>query len=136
NLKKLKDLVIVITGASSGIGLVTAKMAASRGAKVVAAARNENALKQLVEELTAKGYSATYVKADVGREEDIKKIAETAISEFGRFDTWVNNAGITIYGHAMDVSNEDIKRMFDTNFWGVVYGTKTDRKSVVKGRSG
>jgi len=125
NLKKLKDLVIVITGASSGIGLVTAKMAASRGAKVVAAARNENALKQLVEELTAKGYSATYVKADVGREEDIKKIAETAISEFGRFDTWVNNAGITIYGHAMDVSNEDIKRMFDTNFWGVVYGTKT-----------
>ena len=123
-LKNLKEQVIVITGASSGIGLVTARMAASRGAKVVVAARNEDALKQLVEEFREKGYPAIYVKADVGREEDIKKIAETAKSEFGHFDTWVNNAGVSIYGHAMDVSNDDIKRMFDTNFWSVVYGTK------------
>ncbi|PWA08438.1 oxidoreductase [Pueribacillus theae] len=123
-LKKLKDQVIVITGASSGIGLVTARMAASKGAKVVAAARNEDALKELVEELRGKGYHATWVKADVGREEDVNNIAETAIKEFGRFDTWVNNAGVSIFGHAMDVTNEDIKRMFETNFWGVVYGTK------------
>ncbi|GEL76881.1 SDR family oxidoreductase [Tenuibacillus multivorans] len=124
NLKKLEDQVIVITGASSGIGLVTARMAASRGAKVVVAARNEEALRQLVMEFKENGYPATYVTADVGSEEDIKKIAETALNEFGRFDTWVNNAGVSIYGHAMDVSNEDIKRMFDTNFWSVVYGTK------------
>lgn len=123
-LKNLKDQVIVITGASSGIGLVTARMAASKGAKVVVAARNEDALKVLVEELKAKGYPAFSVKADVGKEEDIKKIAKTAIKEFGRFDTWVNNAGVSIYGHAMDVKIEDIKRMFDTNFWGVVYGSR------------
>ncbi|KKB35261.1 SDR family oxidoreductase [Bacillus thermotolerans] len=123
-LKKLSDQVIVITGASSGIGLVTARMAASQGAKVVAAARNEAALKELVNELKGKGHSAIYVKADVGREEDVNRIAETAIKEFGGFDTWVNNAGVSIYGHAMEVSNQDIQRMFETNFWGVVYGTK------------
>lgn len=124
SLKNLEDQVIVITGASSGIGLVTARMAAEKGAKVVLAARNEDALKELVDELQRKGHSATYVKADVGIEEDVNHIAETAIKEYGRFDTWVNNAGVTIFGYAMDVSNEDMKRMFDTNFWGVVYGSK------------
>lgn len=124
NLKHLSNQVIVITGASSGVGLVTARMAAAQGAKVVAAARNEEALNQLVDELRGKGHEAIYVKADVGREEDIIKIAESAIGFFGRFDTWVNNAGISIYGHAMDVTTEDMKRMFDTNFWSVVYGSK------------
>ncbi|HEY4602010.1 MAG TPA: SDR family oxidoreductase [Cerasibacillus sp.] len=123
-LKKLSNQVIVITGASSGVGLVTARMAAEMGAKVVVAARNEEALKELVNELRQKGHSAIYVKADVGVEEDVKIIAKTAIREFGRFDTWVNNAGVTIFGYAMDVSNEDMKRMFDTNYWGVVYGSK------------
>lgn len=123
-LKRLKDQVIVITGASSGVGLVTARMAAKRGAKLVLAARNEVALKELVTELRDKGHSAIFVKADVGKEEDVKMIAEKAINEYGRFDTWVNNAGVTIYGYAMDVSNEDMKRMFDTNYWGVVYGSK------------
>lgn len=123
-LKNIEDQVIVITGASSGIGLVTARMAAERGAKVVVAARNEEALRQLVEELKEKGHTATFVKADVGEEEDVYKIAATAINEFGRFDTWVNNAGVSIFGHAMDVSNEDINRLLATNFWSVVYGSK------------
>lgn len=116
-LKKLKDQVIVITGASSGIGLVTARMAAEKGAKVVAAARNEDALKELTDELKEKGHDAIWVKADVGKEEDVNRIAETAISTFGRFDTWVNNAAGSTFGHAMDVTVEDMKRMFDTNFW-------------------
>lgn len=123
-LKKLKNQVIVITGASSGIGLATARMAAAKGAKVVAAARNEVALKQLTDELREQGYTATWVKADVGKEEDVQKIAETAIKEFGDFDTWVNNAGISIFGDATEVTIEDMKRMFDTNFWSVVYGSR------------
>lgn len=115
---------IVITGASSGVGLATARMAAEQGAKVVAVARNEGALCQLVEELKTNGHEAIYVVADVGSEADVSRIAETAIDEYGRFDTWVNNAGVTIYGYAMDVEVADMKRLFATNFWGVVYGSR------------
>lgn len=123
-LKKLNDQVIIITGASSGIGLVTARMAAAKGAKLVLAARNEAALKELTEELREAGHEAVYVRADVGIEEDVNMIAETALKSFGRFDTWVNNAGVSIYGKAMDVSYQDMKRLFATNYWGVVYGSR------------
>ncbi len=123
-LKEINEQVIVITGASSGIGLVTARMAAAKGAKLVLAARNENALEKLTAELKEQGASVVYVKADVGKEQEVKKIADTALETFGGFDTWVNNAGVTIYGYAMDVSIEDMKRMHDTNYWGVVYGTR------------
>lgn len=124
-LKQLKDQVIVITGASSGIGLVTARMAAAKGAKLVLAARNEAALKELTEELQQAGHEAVYVRADVGMEEDVNIIAQTALKSYGRFDTWVNNAGVAIYGNAMDVSYQDMKRLFATNYWGVVYGSRT-----------
>jgi short-subunit dehydrogenase len=111
SLKPLHEQVIVITGASSGIGLVTAKMAAREGARLVLAARNEDALKQLSEEISHKGGQAIYVVADVGIEEDVNRIAERAIAEFGGFDTWVNNAGVSIFGRCMDVSIPDMKRM-------------------------
>lgn len=123
-LKPLQEQVMVITGASSGIGLVTARMAAKKGAKLVLAARNEDALRQLVEEIRKSGGQAIYVVADVGKEEDVDRIAETAIAEFGRFDTWVNNAGVSIFGSCEEVTIPDMKRMFDTNFWGVVYGSR------------
>lgn len=128
SLKKLQDQVIVITGASSGIGLTTARMAADQGAKVVVAARNEEALKKLVAELSEKGQQAIYVTADVSKEEDVDRIAETAITKFGHFDTWVNNAGVSIYGHGMKVSIPDMKHLFETNFWSVVYGTRAAAK--------
>lgn len=123
-LKPLKEQVIVITGASSGIGLSTARMAARKGAKVVAVARNEDALQQLTAEIKNQGGEAAYVVADVGKEEDVARVAQTAQVVFGGFDTWVNNAGISIFGKAMDVSIEDMKRMFDTNYWGPVYGSR------------
>ncbi len=125
SLKPLRNQVVVITGTSSGIGLVTARMAAKQGAKLVLAARNEDALRQLVDEIRGLGGQAIYVVADVGKEEDVNRIAEKAIAEFGGFDTWVNNAGVSIFGRCMDVSIPDMKRMFDTNFWGVVYGSRT-----------
>ncbi|NMG21878.1 SDR family oxidoreductase [Brasilonema bromeliae] len=124
SLKPLGNQVVVITGASSGIGLVTARMAAKQGAKLVLAARNEDALRQLVDEIRGLGGEAIYVVADVGQEEDVNRIAQRAIAEFGGFDTWVNNAGVSIFGRCMDVSIPDMKRMFDTNFWGVVYGSR------------
>jgi short-subunit dehydrogenase len=122
-LKKLSEQVVVITGASSGIGLVTARQAARRGAKLVLAARAEDALRLLAEEINAQGGEAVYVAADVGREADVRRIAEEALARFGRVDTWVNNAGVSIYGKILDTPVEDMRRLYETNFWGVVYGS-------------
>lgn len=122
-LKKLKQQTIVITGASSGIGLVTARMAARKGARVVAAARSEAALHKLVDGIRRDGGEAIHIVADVGREDDAERIAAAAVRHFGGFDTWVNNAGVSIYGKLEDVPIEDMRRLFETNFWGVVYGS-------------
>ncbi|HKU73144.1 MAG TPA: SDR family oxidoreductase [Pyrinomonadaceae bacterium] len=122
-LKKLSDQVIVITGASSGIGLVTARLAAKRGARLVLNARNEDALDRVVEEINDAGGEAIYVAGDVGNFDDVHKIANEAIRNFGGFDTWVNNAGVSIYGAILDQSLEDQRRLFETNYWGVVHGS-------------
>lgn len=122
-LKKLKDQVMVITGATSGIGLTTVRMAAGAGAKLVLVARGKEALEKLAEELHGKGHEAIIVKADVGDPDEVSKIGEAAIERFGRIDTWVNNAGISIFGKLEDVSLQDQRRLFDTNFWGVVQGS-------------
>ena len=122
-LKKLSDQVIVITGASSGIGLVTARMAAQRGARVVLNARSEESLRRVADEINAGGGKAYHVTGDVGRLQDVLNIADEAIRRFGGFDTWVNNAGVSIYGHVLDQSLEDQRRLFETNYWGVVHGS-------------
>ena len=124
-LKKLREQVIVITGASSGIGLATARMAARRGARVVAAARNQQAIRQLCDEIRSAGGDARWVAADVSRVEEVGRIAAEAVGYHGRIDTWVNNAGVSIYGKALEVSIADARKLFETNFWGVVYGSRT-----------
>ena len=93
-LKKLRDQVIVITGASSGIGLTTAEMAAERGARVVLNSRNEAALQQAVDNIRRRGGRATYVVGDLADDEAMELLAQRAVDEFGALDTWVNNAGI------------------------------------------
>lgn len=123
--KPLSEQVVVITGASSGIGLAAARMAALKGAKVVLAARNEGALTEIVKAIEERGGQAVKIVADVGRREEVRKIAELASERFGGFDTWVNNAGVGLWGRLEDVSDEDQRRLFDTNFWGVVYGSIT-----------
>lgn len=124
-LKALRDQTIVITGASSGIGLTTARRAGRAGARLVLASRNGEALQQLVHELAAEGREAFYVISDVGDPQDVDNIARAAIERFGGFDTWVNNAGVSIYGRIEDVPLEDHRRLFETNFWGVVHGSRT-----------
>lgn len=129
-LKPINTQVIVITGGTSGIGLVTARMAVNRGAKVVLAARNEEALNQLTEEINSSGGEAVAIAADVGSEGDVNKIAAEALNRFGRFDTWVNNAGVSIYGKLEDVPVEDMRQLFETNFWGVVHGSLTAAQNL------
>lgn len=123
-LKPLREQVIVLTGATSGIGLVTARMAAKRGARLVIAARSEEALRQLADELKAQGTEVSYVVADVGKEADVRSISDAALAQFGGFDTWINGVGIAIYGKVEEVSLEDQRRLFDTNYWSIVYGSR------------
>lgn len=123
SLKPLKDQTIVITGASSGIGRATAREAAKRGARLVLASRNKEALESLVEELKSQGAAAVAVAADVGVPEDHEKIVQTAMLSFGGFETWVNNAGVSIFGKLEEVAVEDQRQLFETNYWGVVYGS-------------
>jgi short-subunit dehydrogenase len=123
-LKKLDEQVIVITGATSGIGLATARMAADAGAKLVLAARDADALDGLAHEMRQlRRAEVATVKADVGVAEDVARIGRTAIDQFGRVDTWINNAGISVYGKTEDVALEDMQRVMQTNFWGVVNGS-------------
>jgi short-subunit dehydrogenase len=121
-LKQLKDQVIVITGASSGIGLTTAEIAAERGATVVLAARSADALADTVERITQKGGGAAAIAIDVADPGQVELLASRTMAEFGRIDTWVNNAGISVYGRLEDVPLEDKRRVFDVTFWGAVHG--------------
>jgi short-subunit dehydrogenase len=123
DLKKLEDQVVVITGASSGIGLATAQAAAQRGARVVLAARNVDTLERVCRDIEAAGGSAMAMEVDVGRRDDMERLARTAVDRFGRIDTWINNAGVSIYGRLEEVSEADSRKLFDTNFWGVVNGS-------------
>ncbi|WP_347159437.1 SDR family oxidoreductase [Pontibacter chitinilyticus] len=123
SLKPLHQQVLVITGASSGIGLATARAAAKKGAKLVLASRNGKALADIEQQIRTEGGEAIHVVADVGIREDVLQVAEAAVQHFGRFDTWINDAGVSIYGKLEEVSEEDSRRLFDTNFWGVVHGS-------------
>ena len=122
-LKPLAEQVVVITGASSGIGLATAIMAAKHGAKLVLAARNGDALGEAEKNIVEQGGEAIHVVADVASRGDVERIAQAAIDRFGRIDTWVNNAGTGIMGRIEQINDADHRRLFDTNFWGIVNGS-------------
>ena len=124
-LKPLTEQVIVITGASSGIGLVTARLAAARGAKVLLVARSGAALAEAVVAIEADGGEAAYAVADVADIDAVRAAAKTAIERFGRIDTWVNNAGTAIYGKLVDTPLDEHQRLFQTNYFGTVHGALT-----------
>lgn len=133
-LKSVKDQVIVITGASSGIGLETAKLACSLGASVVLASRNETELKKIVLKLSKSGGKAHAVKCDVAVLEDVENLRDEALLKFGRVDTWINNAGHSIFGSLLDVPLDEERAIFETNFWGVRHGSRVAIPELKKTR--
>jgi short-subunit dehydrogenase len=122
-LKPITEQVIVITGASSGIGLATAMLAAHQGARVVMAARSRSTLEHVAAELVKDGFDAIAVEADVSLRDDMDRVARAAMERYRRLDTWINNAGVSIYGRLDEVPEEDAQRLFQINYWGVVHGS-------------
>ena len=123
-LLPINEQAMVITGASSGIGLVTAKEAARLGARIVLAARNERDLATAVDEIRGAGGRAIYVMADVADPQQVEAIGDAAVREYGRIDTWVNNAAVSMYGRLLELPIEDMRRQMDINYWGQVYGSR------------
>jgi NAD(P)-dependent dehydrogenase (short-subunit alcohol dehydrogenase family) len=119
----LEGKVVVVTGASSGFGKGAALEFAKAGARVVLAARRENLLDELVRECESAGATALAVKADVGVEEDVARIAETVQQDLGRIDVWVNNAGVGAVGPFNEVPLEDHRKVIETDLLGTVYGS-------------
>ncbi|WP_226011023.1 SDR family oxidoreductase [Halomicrobium salinisoli] len=123
DLRSVEDQVIVITGATSGIGLTTARMAARRGARLVLVARSEDALDDLTHEISEAGGEAVYVATDVSDPEAAGQIVAVAEETYGGFDTWVNGAAQFIYGRLDEVPVNDMREQFETNVWGLLYGS-------------
>jgi NAD(P)-dependent dehydrogenase (short-subunit alcohol dehydrogenase family) len=123
-MKPINEQVVVIIGASSGIGRETALRFAERGAKVVVAARSEPGLVSLVSEIAAQGSEAAYAVCDVTDFAQVEGVAETAVRTFGRIDTWVQVAAVSVYAAFEETTLEEFQRVLDVNFMGQVHGAK------------
>lgn len=121
--RSIDQQVMFVTGASSGIGLATTLLAAERGATVAMLARSRDTLEEIRRELAAAGARVDAFCADVADRAAVERAAADCAHRHGRIDTWVNNAGVAIYGRLHEVDEKDNRRLFDTNFWGVVNGS-------------
>ncbi|WP_057769131.1 SDR family oxidoreductase [Lactobacillus selangorensis] len=128
--------VIVITGASSGIGEATAKLLASQGNQIVLGARRESKLQEIVKTITAAGGEATYASTDVSNLGSVKGLAQKALDTYGRIDVWMNNAGLMPQSEFSQGRVEDWDRMIDVNIRGVLYGINASLDTMRKQQSG
>lgn len=122
NLKPLNEQVVVVFGASSGIGRQTALDFAEKGARVVVAARSESGLKSLVEEIGQNGGKAYYFTADAANFEEVKAVADVAFERFGGIDTWAHVAATMVFAPFEQTTPEEFKRVIEVNLLGQVYG--------------
>ena len=129
-----KGKTVVVTGASSGIGMALALEFGNLGANVVICARNGNKLKELADIIECKGSQSAWCVADVSKEEDCRRLIETAVTRFGRIDVLICNAGISMRALFDDVDISVLHRLMDVNFWGTVYCSKYALPHIQKSR--
>jgi short-subunit dehydrogenase len=120
--KPIDQQTIVMTG-TSAIGLAVARLAAEKGARVVLGGRSDTELQNISEEVSRAGGHILTVKTDVTKRSDLERLCEKATEHFGQIDTWINNAGSSIYGYLLDTDIADEKKLFDINFWGARLGS-------------
>ncbi len=130
----MKNRVVIITGASSGIGLALAKAFAKEGANLSLAARSIDKLNKLVTELGEGGVEAIAVKTDVSNEEECENLIEQTKKRFGKIDILINNAGISMRAAFKDVDLNVLRKLMDVNFWGTVYCTKYALPSLLESK--
>lgn len=130
--KNLSDQVIVITDASSRIGLEMAKQAAAKGAKVVLGARSREDIDDLADEINTHPGRAIAVTTDVSKMSDLVNLKNKALAKFGRIDTWINNAGISLYGYLLDSDLNEERKLVETNFWGTRYGSQVGVEAMLE----
>jgi short-subunit dehydrogenase len=124
-MKKLfKDKVVIVTGASSGMGEAIAREFALNGSRVILAARTELKLSEIAKEINDSGGEAIFVRTDVSIEADCKQLIQKSIEKYGRIDILVNNAGLSMRAAFLDVDIKVLHRLMNVNFWGTVYCTK------------
>jgi len=128
----MKDKVVIITGASSGIGKALAYEMASRGAFVVLAARSLDSIREIENDLVSRGNHAFAVQTDVSREEECRNLVNATVAKFGRIDVLINNAGISMRAIFSETDVSVIRRLMDINFWGTVYCTKFALPHLIK----
>lgn len=121
---RLKNKVVIITGATSGIGEACALVFGNEGAKIVITGRSPEKLELATKKLQDAGIEVFPILADAGSEADNKRMAEDVIREFGQIDILINNAGISMRALFQDIDLQVFKKVMDTNFWGTVYATK------------
>jgi NAD(P)-dependent dehydrogenase (short-subunit alcohol dehydrogenase family) len=120
--RKLSEQVVVVAGGSYGLGRAIAAAAGRRGATVVVGARGPDALAGTVRDVESDGGRALALETDVSDRAQVKALADTAVERFGRIDTWIANAMVTVYAEAHRLEDEELRRVFDVNFFGGVYG--------------
>ncbi|PLS82640.1 MAG: short-chain dehydrogenase [Chloroflexi bacterium] len=122
--RNVRDSVVVITGASSGIGRAAARAFAQRGAAVVVAARRAELLNEVVQECERAGGQAFAVPTDMSDEQAVQELARRAAEHFGRIDTWINNHGVTSFGYFDETPIDAFRRVIEVDFFGTVYGSR------------
>lgn len=131
---KFKDKVVLITGATSGIGEACAEVFGREGAKLTITGRNPEKLENTVSKLRSQGFEVLPILADAGSEADNQRMAEETLSHFGQIDILINNAGISMRALFQDLDLDVFRKVMDTNFWGTVYATKFCLPAILKSK--